>query len=54
MKKVQKNNIYFKRNIINVFTVTFDRFYATLLNKNINLFKKLIIRRLKQVCLLSI
>ncbi len=27
-------------NIINVFTVTFDQFNASLLNKNINLFKK--------------
>ncbi len=54
MNKVQKNIIYLKRNIINVFTVTFDKFYATLLKKSINLFKKLIIRRLQQVCLLSI
>ncbi len=42
--KVQKNSSYLKYKsnniIINVFTVTFEQFNASLLNKSIHLFKK--------------
>ncbi len=36
-QKAQKNSVYLKCNIINVFTGTFDQFNASLINKSINL-----------------
>ncbi len=39
-RKVQKNNIYLKKNalVTNVFIFPFDQVNASLLNKNMNLF----------------
>ncbi len=39
---VQKNSLYLKQNVIHVFTITFDQFKASLLNKDINFFQKII------------
>jgi len=36
--KIQRNNIFQKLNILNVFTITFDQFNASLLNKSIHSF----------------
>jgi len=38
--KIQRNNIFQKLNILNVFTITFDQFNASLLNKSIHSFLK--------------